>query len=117
MGQASRLRLALRAGLRAVRVLFLMPRRGSSGRMGMPTTSGGGGGSGAGVMQDMGGDKGGATRAGVDEGELLLVRMDDAARAAAAFSAVCGHGRHVREGGRDEAVVVAVSEVGGGEGY
>ena len=35
----------------------------------------GGGGSGAGVLRDFGGDEGGATRAGVDEGELLLFRF------------------------------------------
>ena len=39
MGQASRLRLALRARSRAVRDLLVTRRRGSSGRMGMPTTS------------------------------------------------------------------------------
>ena len=40
MGQASRLRLALQARSRAVRDLLMTRRRGSSGRMEMPTTSG-----------------------------------------------------------------------------
>ena len=42
----------------------------------------GGGGGGAGVLRDVGGDEGGPARAGVDEGELLLVGVDDAAGAA-----------------------------------
>ena len=68
----------------------------------------GGGGGGAGVLRDVGCDEGGPASAGVDEGELLLVGVYDAA--------VSGHGCHVREGGGDEAAVVAVREVGGGEG-
>ena len=116
MGQASRLRLALRARSRDARVLLMTRRRGSLGRMGMPTTSGGGGGGGAGVLRDVGCDEGGPARAGVDEGELLLVGVYDAAGAARALAAVSGHGCHVREGGGDEAAVVAVREVGGGEG-
>ena len=76
----------------------------------------GGGGGGAGVLRDVGCDEGGPARAGVDEGELLLVGVYDAAGAARALAAVSGHGCHVREGGGDEAAVVAVREVGGGEG-
>ena len=41
-----------------------------------------GGGGGAGVLRDVGGDEDGPARAGVDEGELLLVGVDDAAGAA-----------------------------------
>ena len=74
----------------------------------MPTTSGG--------AWDIRGDEGGPAWAGVDEGESLLVGVDDAAGAARALAAVGGHVCHVREGGGDEAVVVAVREVGGGEG-
>ena len=76
----------------------------------------GGGGGGAGVLQDVGCDEGGPAWAGVDEGEVLLVGVYDAAGAARALAAVSGHGCHVREGGGDEAAVVAVREVGGGEG-
>ena len=60
------------------------------------------------MLRDVGGDEAGAARAGVDEGELLLVRVDDAARAAGAFAAVGGHGCYVCEGGGDEAAVVAL---------
>ena len=108
MGQAPRLRLALRAPSRAVREF---------GEDGDADDLRGGGGGGAGVLRDFGGDEGGATRAGVHEGELLLVRVDDEAVAARALAAVCGHGSYLREGGGDEAAVVAVREVGGGEGY
>ena len=76
----------------------------------------GGGGGGAGVLRDVGRDEGGPARAGVNEGELLLVGVYDAAGAARGLTAVSGHGCHVREGGGDEAAVVAVREVGGGEG-
>ena len=76
----------------------------------------GGGGGGAGVLRDVGCDEGGPAWARVDEGELLLVGVYDAAGAARALAAVSGHGCHVREGGGDEAAVVAVREVGGGEG-
>ena len=76
----------------------------------------GGGGGGAGLLWDVGGDEGGAAWAGIDEAEFLLVWVDDAARAAGALAAVSGHGCHVREGGVDEAAVVAVCEVVGGEG-
>ena len=75
----------------------------------------GGGGGGAGVLQDVGCDEGGPAWAEVDEGELLLVRVYDAAGAARALAAVSGHGCHVREGGGDEAAVVTVRELGGGE--
>ena len=64
------------------------------------------------MLRDVGCDEGGPAWAGVDEGELLLVGVYDAAGAA-----MSGHGRHVREGGGDEAAVVAVREVGGGEGH
>ena len=77
----------------------------------------GGGGGGAGVPPGFGGDQGGATSAGVDEGELLLVRVDDAAGLAGALAAIRGHGGPFCEGGGDEAAVVAVREVGGAEGY
>ena len=40
MGWASRLREALRARFRAARILSVNRRRGSSGRMGIPKTSG-----------------------------------------------------------------------------
>ena len=76
----------------------------------------GGGGGGAGVLRDVSCDEGGKAWAGVDEGELLLVGVYDAAGAARALAAVSGHGCHVREGGGDEAAVVAVREMGGGEG-
>ena len=82
----------------------------------MPTTSWGGGGGGAGVLWDVGGDEGGLAREGIYEGEFLFVGVDDAAGAARALAAVGGHGCHVIEGGGDEATVVAVREVGGGEG-
>ena len=118
MGQASRLRLALHAQSRAKRDLLVTRSRGSSGRMGMPTPSeGGGGGGGAGVLRDFGGDNGGATRAGADEGEVLLVRVDDGAGAAGAPAPVRGLGGHFHVRGGDEAAAVAVREVGGGEGY
>ena len=64
----------------------------------------------------LGPQEGGAARAGVDEGELLLVPVDDAACAAGALAAVGGHGRHVCEGAGDEAAVIPVCEVSGGEG-
>ena len=73
-------------------------------------------GGGAGVLRDVGCDEGGPDWAGVDEGELLLVGVYDAAGAARALAAVSSHGCHVIEGGGDEAAVVAVQEVGGGEG-
>ena len=68
------------------------------------------------MLWDVGGDEGGPAWAGIDEGEFMLVGVDDAARAAGALAAVGGHGCYVREGGGDEAAVVAVREVGGGEG-
>ena len=46
----------------------------------------------------------------------MFVGVDDAAGAARALAAVSGHGCHVLEGGGDEGTVVAVREVGGGEG-
>ena len=59
----------------------------------------GGGGCGAGVLRDVGCDEGGPAWAGVDEGELLLVGVYDAAGAARALAAVSGHGcQSVREG-------------------
>ena len=76
----------------------------------------GGSGGVAGVLRDVGCDEGGPAWAGVDVGELLLVGVYDAADAARALAAVSGHGCHVREGGGDETAVVAVREVGGGEG-
>ena len=76
----------------------------------------GGGGGGAGVLRNVGCDEGAPARAGVDEGELLLVGVYDAAGAVRALAAVSGHGCHVREGRGDEVAVVAVREVGGGEG-
>ena len=76
----------------------------------------GGGGGGAGVLRYVGCDEGGPALAGVNDGELLLVGMYDSAGAAKALAAVSGHGCHVREGGGDEAAVVAVREVGAGEG-
>ena len=71
---------------------------------------------GAGVLINVGCDEGRPAWAVVDEGELLLVGVYDAAGAARALAAVSGPGCHVREGGGDEAAVVAVREVGGGEG-
>ena len=76
----------------------------------------GGSGGGAGVLRDVSCDKGGPAWAGVNEGELLLVGVYDAPGAARALAGVSGHGCHVREGGGDEAAVVAVGEVGCGEG-
>ena len=48
----------------------------------------GGGGGGAGVLWDVGCDEGGPAWAGVDEGELLLVGVYDAASAARVLAAV-----------------------------
>ena len=76
----------------------------------------GGGGGGAGVLRDVGCDEDGPAWAGVDKGEILLVGMYDVDSAARALAAVSSHGCHVIEGGGDEAAVVAVPEVGGGEG-
>ena len=68
------------------------------------------------MLWDVGGDEGGPTWARIDEREFVLVGVDDAACAARALAAVGGHGSHVREGGGDEAAVVVVRGVGGGEG-
>ena len=116
MGQALRLRVALRARLRDARDLLMTRRRGSSARVWYADDLRGSGGGGAGVLRDVGCDEGGPAWAGVDEGELLLVGVYDAAGAARALAAVSGHGCHVIEGGGDEAAVVAVRGVGGGEG-
>ena len=59
----------------------------------------GGGGGGAGVLRDVGGDEGGPARAGVDEGELLLVGPDDApARREHSRQSVAMAATSVREG-------------------
>ena len=76
----------------------------------------GGGSGGTGVLRDVGCDEGGPVWAGVDEGEILLVGVYDATSAARALAAVSGHGRHVIKGGGDEAAVIAVQELGAGEG-
>ena len=94
----------------------LVDEEGELGEYGNAEDFRGGGGGGAGVLRDVSCDEGGPAWAGVDEGELLLVGVYDAAGAARALAAVTGHGCHDREGGGDEAAVVAVREVGGGEG-
>ena len=91
------------------------PDKGELAEDGVANDFRGGGGDGAGVLRDVGCDEGGTAWAGVDEGELLLVRLYDAAGAARALATVSGHCCHVREGGGDEAAVVTVREVGGGE--
>ena len=88
MGRASRLRLALRARSRDTRNLLMTPRRESSGRIGMPTTSRGDGGGGAGVLWDVGADKTESAWAGINEEEFLLVGVDDTACAERALAAV-----------------------------